>query len=310
MFRVYLLLITKKSLASRKVAFFSLAPNATSAPNQSKTVTPFFGAVVGDIAGSTYERDNCKSEQCKIFAEGSCCTDDTVLTLATARHLCLTMDDNDENEVGSKYVNVYIRESLMYPNAGYGSMFIDWLRDSKHRPYNSWGNGSAMRASPIGWAAKDLGWALQEAEKSASVTHNHADGVKGAQAVAAAVFLARTGKTKEEIKSFVADNFGYNLNRTLASIRPNYKFDPSCSGSVPEAIIAFLESENFEDAVRKSISLGGDSDTIACITGAVAHAYYREIPEDWVSYCWDLLEPNQKLVNDLFWKYFPSHDEK
>jgi ADP-ribosylglycohydrolase len=289
---------------SRIVATFSSASNAAAPPNQTKTVTPFFGAVVGDIAGSTYERDNCKSDICKIFAEGSTFTDDTVLTFATARHLCLTMDDTDKNEAGSNYTHVYIRESWLYPNAGYGNMFIDWLRDSKHRPYNSWGNGSAMRASPIGWAAKDLDWALKEAKKSACVTHNHIEGVKGAQAVASAVFLARTGRTKDEIKSFVADNFDYNLDRTLANIRPKYKFDPSCSGSVPEAIIAFLESDSFEDAVRKAISLGGDSDTIACITGAVAHAHYREIPEDWVSYCWDRLEPNQKLVNDLFWKYF------
>ncbi len=255
-----------------------------------------FGAIVGDIAGSTYERHSLKSESCPIFADGSCFTDDTVLTLATADHFIF----------GGSYAQVYRQFGRNYPHAGYGASFRAWMLAPAAEPYNSWGNGSAMRVSPIAWAARDLEWALEEAGRSAEVTHNHPEGIKGARAVAAAVFLARTGASKEEIRSYIGQTFGYNMNRTVVGIRPVYAFDVSCSGSVPEAIIAFLDSRDFEDAIHKAISLGGDSDTIACISGAVAHAFYGEIPKWMRDYCTALLDPAQRSILDDFWNLYPA----
>ena len=269
--------------------------STTKAPRPS--VTPLFGAIVGDIAGSAYEFMNCKSEKCTIFHDDCQYTDDSVLTLATAQHLLKYPD--------SSYTDIYQKYGWKYPDAGYGGSFIQWLQSYEPKPYHSWGNGSAMRASPIGWVAKDLDWALEEASKSASVTHNHPEGIKGAQAVVAAVFLAREGKQKREIRSYISETFGYDLDRTIDEIRPDYAFDVSCQGSVPEAIIAFLESTSFENAVRKAISLGGDSDTIACITGAIAHAFYGEIPNEWVEHCRNnILDSEQLRVNDAFWQRY------
>jgi len=257
-----------------------------------------FGGIVGDIAGSTYETDNCKSEDhCRIFNHGSTFTDDTVLTLATAKHFLS----------GESYTYLYQGFGRSYPYAGYGGNFIQWLDEENPQPYNSWGNGSAMRVSPIGWVAQDLEWALKEAAESASVTHNHPEGIKGAQAVVAAIFLARQAKSKHEIKQYITDAFGYDLTRTVASIRPEYTFDVSCQGSVPEAIIAFLESTDFEDSIRKAISLGGDSDTIACITGSIAHAYYGTIPEPMVEYCRQALDRKQLAIVDKFWQKYQDN---
>jgi len=261
-----------------------------------------FGAIVGDIAGSTYEHSNCKSEDCTIFAAGSSFTDDYVLTLATAQHLLLSEDD----ATASSYTKIYLEFGKKYIYAGYGKAFRQWLTSKHPEPYNSWGNGAAMRVSPIAWAAKDLDGALQEAANSASVTHNHPEGIKGAQAVVAAVYLARKGKDKNEIKKYIIDTFGYNLNRSVAEIRPKYKFDVSCQGSVPEAIIAFLESSDFLDAIRKAISLGGDSDTIASIAGAIAQAYYGEIPPIMVEYCRGVLDSSQLAILDEFWLHVKS----
>ena len=255
-----------------------------------------FGAIVGDIAGSTYERRNFKFESCQIFADGSQFTDDTVLTLATADYFIF----------GGSYAEVYRQFGRNYPRAGYGGNFIKWFLAENPRPYNSWGNGSAMRASPIGWVAEDLEWALTEAKKSAEVTHDHPNGIKGAQAVVAAVFLARRGKTKDEIKNFISQNFNYDLDRTLDSIRPGYIFEVSCEGSVPEAIIAFLESTDFESAIRKAISIGGDSDTIACISGAIAHAFYGEIPQWMIDHCYKLLDVAQRSIISDFWERYPQ----
>lgn len=255
-----------------------------------------FGAIVGDIAGSTYERHSFKLECCPIFAEGSQFTDDTVLTLATADHFIF----------GDSYAKVYRQFGRNYPHAGYGASFRKWMLSADPQPYQSWGNGSAMRASPIGWVADDLEWALEEAKRSAEVTHDHPNGIKGAQAVAASVFLARQGASKEGIRSYVTQAFGYNLDRTVAEIRPNYGFDVSCEGSVPEAIVAFLDSSGFEDAIRKAISLGGDSDTIACISGSIAHAFYKTIPQWMSDYCLGLLDPAQRSIIDDFWKRYPE----
>jgi ADP-ribosyl-[dinitrogen reductase] hydrolase len=253
-----------------------------------------FGAVVGDIAGSTYERFNFKFESCEIFAEGSRFTDDTVLTLATADHFLF----------GESYAEVYRRFGRNYPNAGYGATFRQWMLADDPKPYNSWANGSAMRASPIAWVADDLEWALEEAKRSAAVTHDHPNGIKGAQGVVAAVFLARQGESKDAIRQLVGDRFGYNLDRTIEEIRPSYVFDVSCEGSVPEAIIAFLDSTDFESAIRKGISIGGDSDTIACIAGAIAHAFYGEVPQWMVEYCNGVLDVAQRSIMADFWERY------
>ncbi|MFM2197013.1 MAG: hypothetical protein RLZZ505_445 [Verrucomicrobiota bacterium] len=256
-----------------------------------------FGAIVGDIAGSTFERHNFKFECCHIFEEGSQFTDDTVLTIATADHFIY----------GEPYSTVYRKYGRNYPNAGYGASFRNWLKSETPEPYNSWGNGSAMRVSPIAWVGEELDWVLNEAKASAEVTHNHPSGMKGAQAIAACVFLARKGAAKESIRQHVEENFGYNLSRTLAEIRPGYMFDVSCDGSVPPAITAFLESSTFENSIRKAISIGGDSDTIASMTGAIAHAFYGEIPGWMTEYCFQALDIAQRHILNDFWAKYPPN---
>lgn len=226
------------------------------------------GAIAGDIIGSVYEHRPVKTTDFPLFSDDCRYTDDTVLTVAVAD--CIMQ--------GGEYGEYLYRYGRRYPDAGYGGSFIRWLRSEKRVPYGSWGNGSAMRVSPVGCAFDDLDRVLDEARRSAEVTHNHPEGIKGAQAAAAAVYLARKGTSKDEIRDYLEREFSYNLRRTLSEIRPLYAFDVSCQGTVPEAVIAFMESEGYEDAVRKAVSLGGDSDTLACITGAIAHAYYKEVP--------------------------------
>ncbi len=226
------------------------------------------GAIAGDIIGSVYEWKNVKTTDFELFDPRCRFTDDTVLTVAVAD--CILS--------GREYSEAFREYGRRYPDAGYGGLFREWLFSRDQRPYNSFGNGSAMRVSPVGFAFSPLEAVLDEAKKSAVVTHNHPEGIKGALAAASAVFLSRDGKSKEEIQAFVEDRFGYDLHRRLDEIRPGYRFDVTCQGSVPEAIIAFLESLDYEDAVRKAVSLGGDSDTIACITGGIAQAYYKSIP--------------------------------
>jgi len=227
------------------------------------------GAIAGDIVGSIFEFNNIKTTDFNLFSAHSSFTDDTVLTIAVAD--CILN--------GKGYAEAFKYWGKKYPNAGYGGRFIRWLFSDSTEPYNSFGNGSAMRVSPVGFAFDDLDIVLSEAQKSAEVTHNHPEGIKGAQAIASAIFLARQGKEKKEIKSYIENQFNYNLNRTIDEIRPLYSFDETCQGTVPEAIIAFLESNDFEDAIRKAISLGGDSDTLACITGGIAQAFYKYIPQ-------------------------------
>ncbi len=228
------------------------------------------GAIAGDIIGSVYEFHNVKKEDFPLFSPKSRFTDDTVLTCATA----------DAIISKASYLEKYKEYYRLYPNRGYGGRFKRWAAAKDTEPYNSWGNGSAMRVSPIGFAFDTIEKVLKEAKKSAEVTHNHPEGIKGAQAVAAAIFLARQGKGKDEIKKFIQDSFGYDLNRTLEQMRYHYHFDISCQGSVPQAITAFLLSSNFEDAIRKAISIGGDSDTIACMVGGIAEAFYGSVPDD------------------------------
>jgi len=228
------------------------------------------GAITGDIIGSVFEWDNIKTINFDLFRTRSTYTDDSVLTLATMSALI-----NNTN-----YGQTYHSFGREFSDRGYGPNFVLWLRSDNPKPYNSWGNGSAMRVSPIGWFFNNIDDTLFEAKKSAEVTHNHPEGIKGAQAVASAIFLARNGGSKDEIKKFIIEKFGYNLDRTIDDIRPNYEFDVSCQGSVPEAIIAFLESSDFESAIRLAVSIGGDSDTIACITGGIAEVFYRDIPDE------------------------------
>ena len=237
------------------------------------------GAIVGDVIGSVYEWNNAKSIDFPLFKSETTFTDDSVLTIATMRAILY-------NE---HYTKTYQEFGRNYSNRGYGDRFIWWLMQSNPKPYDSWGNGSAMRVSPIGWFFDNIEDVLEQAKKSAEVSHNHPEGIKGAQAVAASVYLARKGKSKNGIKEYIAHNFSYDLDRTIDEIRPTYEFDVSCQGSVPEAIIAFLESTDFENAIRLAISIGGDSDTIACITGAIAEAYYKEIPNDIIEKVWELL---------------------
>ena len=226
------------------------------------------GAIAGDIIGSVFERHPIKTTSFPLFSKSSRFTDDTVLSLAVADAILNKID----------YATALKSYGRKYPNAGYGMSFYSWMQSPETKPYNSWGNGSAMRVSPVGFAFDSTEDVLSEAERTAIVTHNHPEGIKGAQATALAILLARQGAGKEEIRKQIGHRFSYDLDRSLDEIRPSYFFDVSCQRSVPESIIAFLESKDFEDAVRLAISLGGDSDTMGCIAGGIAHAYYGKIP--------------------------------
>ncbi len=244
------------------------------------------GAIAGDIVGSVYEFNPIKSTDFPLFKEGCRFTDDSVLSVAVADAILHRRD----------YVDLFKEYYNLYPNAGYGKMFAEWARSDSMEPYNSWGNGSAMRVCPIGFACSNLETVLQEARKSAEVTHSHPDGVKGAMAVAACVFLARQEAGKEDIKRYVETTFQYSLGETLDAIRKSYQFDVSCQGSVPQAITAFLESRDFEDALRMAVSLGGDSDTQACIAGGIAQAYYKGIPEPIYDKVYAILDDHLKQI--------------
>lgn len=226
------------------------------------------GAIAGDIIGSVHEFLGQKTKEFPLFVAESRFTDDTVLTVAVAD--CLL--------TGSAYVDKFHEYTRTYPDRGYGVGFWHWVESGSRQPYNSWGNGSAMRVSPVSLAFPTLEEVVKEAKASAEVTHNHPEGIRGAQATAAATFLARQGETKTKIRTAIEKNFGYDLSRTIASIRQTYSFNESCHGTVPEAIMAFLESEDYEDAVRLAISLGGDADTLACIAGGIAGAFYGSLP--------------------------------
>jgi ADP-ribosylglycohydrolase len=226
------------------------------------------GAITGDIVGSIYEFNNIKVTEFPLFTSRCSFTDDSVLTVALADAI---LHQKDYVETMKSYFH-------RYPRAGYGARFRKWASSDQSTAYNSWGNGAAMRISPVGYAFNSLNEVLKKAQEYTEVTHNHPEGIKGASATASAIFLARTGHTKNQIKDYIINNFGYDLDRTCDEIRPHYVFNESCQQTVPEAIIAFLESNNFEHAIRLAISLGGDSDTLACITGSIAQAFYRGIP--------------------------------
>ena len=244
------------------------------------------GAIAGDIIGSPYEfnRNNIKTTDFPLFSEKSRFTDDTVMTFAIADALMKCIPERgkipDKATFAEAVIDSMHEFGHTYPRAGYGTKFVLWLSHRDREPYGSFGNGSAMRVSPIGWAFDTLEHTENFAEVSAAVSHNHPEGIKGAKATAAAIFLARTGSTKQQIREYITSKYGYDLTRTLDEIRPSYKFDATCPGSVPEAITAFLESTGYEDTVRKAVSIGGDSDTIACIAGGIAEAFYGELPKD------------------------------
>ncbi|MGC9328643.1 MAG: ADP-ribosylglycohydrolase family protein [Candidatus Hinthialibacter sp.] len=241
------------------------------------------GAIAGDVIGSVYEWNNIKTTEFELFREDCFFTDDTVLTVAVANSIL----------TGEDYASSMKRIGRRYPHADYGGHFRGWLLSEDTAPYNSWGNGSAMRVSPVGFAFDTLETVLEEAKKSAEVTHNHPEGIKGAQATAAAIFLARSGQSKEYMKEYIESKFDYDLSTSIDDIRPAYQFDVSCQGSVPPAMRAFLESDDFESAIRLAISIGGDSDTLACITGGVAQAFYGGPPEFIVN------ETKSRLTPDL-----------
>ncbi|MCR5035845.1 MAG: ADP-ribosylglycohydrolase family protein [Bacteroidales bacterium] len=266
---------------------------------------PCIGAIIGDVVGSIYEFENIKTTDFPFFSRKSDYTDDTIMTIAVADWLANT--DRSHMALEDKLVNWAMYNPC--PMGGYGESFRRWLflpealRDfdnlgntvktgkSQRHPYNSFGNGSAMRASACGWAAKTLEEALDLGKRSAEITHNHPEGIIGAQAVAAAIFMARKGESRDAICNYIEREFDYNLDITCDDIRPYYEWESSCQGTVPPAIIAWLDSNDFEEAIRLAISLGGDSDTLACITGAIAQAYYAEIPDFIVERIQSLLPP-------------------
>jgi ADP-ribosylglycohydrolase len=258
------------------------------------------GVIAGDMIGSVHEHALTKSIDFPLFDPLSRFTDDTVLTVATA-YAILTR---------TPYEIAYRDFGRQHPEAGYGGSFYGWLFAEEPRPYNSWGNGSAMRVAPVGLAFGTVADVLHEAHRSAAVTHNHEEGVKGAQATALAVFLARSGASKDEIREELGQRFGYNLHRTVDQIRPDYQWDVSCQRSVPEAIVAFLDSSDVEDAIRLAVSLGGDADTQAAIAGGIAEAFYRRLPETIVGAVRERLPPRFIEVIDAFRQAFPVDRER
>jgi ADP-ribosylglycohydrolase len=251
-------------------------------------------AIAGDIIGSVHERADIKRTDFTLFKKNSSFTDDTVMTMAVAD--CL---------LHRKPYAATLREyGRRYPNRGYGGMFREWLADDARGPYQSFGNGSAMRVSPVGFAMRNLDDVLSEARTSAMPTHDHPEGIKGAQALAVAVFLARHGADKAKIRADIESRFGYDLRRSVAAIRPRYAFDVTCQGSVPEAIIAFLDSDDVESAIRLAVSLGGDADTLACMAGAVAQAFYKEVPPAIVAEVEQRLRPELWQLLQDFCKHY------
>ena len=255
-----------------------------------------YGAILGDIIGSPYEFDRGnKTKDFPFFDKGATFTDDTVMTIAVAEALMQAIDDgkiDDEAATKDLIIDSMHKWGHRYPDAGYGGRFYYWLRDNSREPYNSFGNGSAMRVAAAGWLFDDLDTTRKVARWTSEVTHNHPEGVKGAEATASAIFMARTGSSKEEIKEYIISEFGYDLNRTCDEIRPDYYHVESCQETVPEAITAFMEGNDFEDVIRTAVSLGGDCDTLTCIAGSIAEAYYG-VPEQLKK------ESEKRLLGDL-----------
>lgn len=261
------------------------------------------GAILGDMIGSPYEFDaGGKTKDFPLFSEESQFTDDTVMTLAVAQGFMDSPEGADDETIRENIVRAMHEFGQRYPNAGYGGRFGMWLFLEGYEPYNSFGNGSAMRVSSVAWLYDNLDAVRHAARLSAEVTHNHPEGIKGAESTAAAIFLARTGHSKDEIKSYIEENFGYDLNRTCDEIRPTYHHIESCQRTVPEAIIAFLEGSDFEDVIRTAVSLGGDCDTLAAIAGSIAEGFYG-VSEDLKMECRDRLPSDLRAVLARFEAY-------
>lgn len=260
------------------------------------------GAITGDVLGSVYERATIKRKDVRLHNDRSRPTDDSVLTLAVAETILKIDGIPTEADFAASLREIGRR----YPRAGYGGSFRRWLADATMGPYQSWGNGSAMRVSPVGWAYESADDVLRVAALTARPTHDHPEGIKGARAVALAVYLARQGVSRDELRSELTRRFDYDLDRTIDEIRPGYTFEISCRRSVPESIIAFLDSVDFEDAIRNAISLGGDADTQACIAGAIAEAHYGGVPESMLAWVVPRLDAQQLRVAREFAARFMS----
>lgn len=260
-----------------------------------------YGAILGDIIGSPFEFDRGdKTKDFKLFSRRSHFTDDSVMTLAVCEALLKVGQDATVKEIEDAVITSMQSWGRRYPHEGYGGYFRCWLTARHPEPYNSFGNGSAMRVSAAGWLYDSLEKTRVVAKATANVTHNHPEGIKGAEATASAIFMARNGSSKEEIKKYIENEFHYDLNRTLDEIRPSFHMDETCQKTVPEAIIAFLEARDFEDAIRNVVSLGGDTDTLGAITGSIAEAYFG-IPEALISECRNRINKDMKDVVDAFY---------
>ncbi len=251
------------------------------------------GALAGDIIGSIYEWDNINTTEFQLFQDTCHFTDDSVLTVALADAI---LHNTSYKEKLRGYYN-------LYPDAEYGGRFRKWAKSRKPKPYNSYGNGSAMRISPVGWAYETLDEVLRKAEEYTVITHNHPEGIKGAQATAAAIFLARHGTSKGEMRRYITATFGYDLTMNCDDIRLTYQYDVTCQGTVPQALVAFLDSNGFEHAIRLAVSLGGDTDTLACITGGIAEAFYG-IPDTTKETTLQYLSDDMKEITELFYNKF------
>ncbi len=259
------------------------------------------GTVIGDTVGSRFEMrgNRTKEKDFEILTDDCIFTDDTVLTIATAD--CILNDPTLD------YTKYYQNWAVKYPMSGFGGAFHEWMYLDHPVPYNSFGNGSAMRVSPVGYAYETMEEVLENAKKSAEVTHNHPEGIKGAQATAACVFMARKGYSKQDMKIFVENTFGYDLNRHSDDIRPGYGFDVTCQGSVPESIICFFDSVDFEDCIRICVSMGGDSDTMAAIAGSIAEPFYKDVP-DWLAF--PIVARMTKEMRNIYKDFNAKYDKK
>ncbi|MGN8657195.1 ADP-ribosylglycohydrolase family protein [Catenibacterium mitsuokai] len=268
-----------------------------------------YGAILGDIIGSPFEFDRGdKTKDFKLFSRRSHFTDDSVMTLAVCEALLKVGQDVTVKEIEDAVISSMQSWGRRYPHAGYGGYFRRWLTARHPEPYNSYGNGSAMRVSAAGWLYDSLEKTRTIAKATANVTHNHPEGIKGAETTASAIFMARNGSSKEEIKKYIENEFHYDLNRTLNEIRPGYHMDETCQKTVPEAIIAFLEAKDFEDAIRNAVSLGGDTDTLGAITGSIAEAYYG-IPEWLITECRKRINKDMRVVLDDFNDVLSNQDD-
>ena len=266
------------------------------------------GAICGDIVGSPFEFSPIKTKEFEFISDKSEFTDDTVMTIVNMLWLLEITEtkETDETVIKDKLIDLMHSIGVNYPNCGYGGHFYGWLVTKNREPYYSWGNGSGMRVSPVGWMFDTLDDVMKYAKISAEVTHNHLEGIKGAQAIASCVFLARQGKTKSEIKKFVEETFEYDLSRELKDFQKEYRFDVSCMGSVPEAIICFLESETYEDAIRNCVWLGGDCDTTGAMCGAIAEAFYGHLNEEITQNLMNKLDEPMKEIVIKFSKMIES----